>query len=127
MAPATVALLLLAWTVAAGQPCGLDGRGPGRARLHPLSAARSRPLGGPPPQQPWRVFLRVAAGGRETALAQAGLQLTFLASQAWELVHAIVLTLVRLAATQRRLLEWETAAASAERGRRPRSGARASS
>ena len=55
-----------------------------------------------------------------TALAQTGLQLTFLASQAWERVHAIGLTLVRLAATQRRLLEWETAAASAERGRAPR-------
>ena len=59
-----------------------------------------------------------------TALAQTGLQLTFLASQAWERVHAIGLTLVRLAATQRRLLEWETAAASAERGRH-RDGARA--
>ena len=32
-------------------------------------------------------------------------------------MHAIGLTLVRLAVTKRRLLEWETAAASAERGR----------
>ena len=41
------------------------------------------------------------------------------------MAHAIVLTLVRLAVTQRRLLEWETAAASAVRGRGPRrTGAR---
>jgi len=39
-------------------------------------------------------------------------------------VHAIVLTLVRLTATQRRLLEWETAAAVAERGPK-RAGVRA--
>ena len=48
-----------------------------------------------------------------TALAQVALQLTFLAYQAYEMVHAIGLTLVRLAVTQRRLLEWETAAAAA--------------
>ena len=58
MAPATVALLLLAWTILPGRPLGLDGRGPGRARLrlYPLAL---RALGGPPTQQPWRVFLRV--------------------------------------------------------------------
>ena len=60
-----------------------------------------------------------------TALAQAALQLTFLASQAWDRAHAIGLTLVRLAATKRRLLEWETAAASAERGHGRGGGARA--
>ena len=58
----------------------------------------------------------------KTALAQVSLQLTFLASQAWESAHAIVLTLVRLGATQRRLLEWETAAASAARASGRRSG-----
>ena len=34
---------------------------------------------------------------------------------AWEMVHAIVLTLIRLVITQRRLLEWETAASVAVR------------
>ena len=47
---------------------------------------------------------------------RSSLQLTFLASHAYERMHAIGLTLVRLGATQRRLLEWETAAASAARG-----------
>src|SRR6185503_5659508 len=52
------------------------------------------------------------------------LQLVFLASQAWEMVHAISVTLVRLV-TKRRLLEWETAAASAARAaRRGARGAR---
>ena len=122
MAPATVALLLLAWTIL-----------PGRAwvwtaavlaalafNLFPLAL---KTVGGPPPLQPWRVFLRVVGEDAQTALAQIGLHVTFLASQAWESVHAIGLTLVRLAATQRRMLEWETAAVSAERGH-GRNGAR---
>src|SRR5207245_6162152 len=41
--------------------------------------------------------------------------LTFLAYQAYEMVHAIVLTVVRVAVTQRKLLEWETAAATTAR------------
>ena len=69
--------------------------------------------------QPWRVFLRVAWEDLQTALAQVALQLTFLANQACEMAHAIGLTLVRLASTQRRLLEWETAAASAARAAWP--------
>ena len=43
MAPATVALLLLAWTILPGSPVALDGRGPGRARLQPLSAGSQDP------------------------------------------------------------------------------------
>ena len=43
------------------------------------------------------------------------LSLTFLAFHAYDSAHAIVLTLVRLAVTRRRLLEWETAAATAAR------------
>ena len=115
MAPANVALLLLAWAALPGNP------GVWTAALLAALAFNLYPLvlktfGGPPPQQPWRVFLRVVREDANTALAQAGLQLTFLASQAWERVHAIALTLFRLVGTQRRLLEWETAAASAERG-----------
>ena len=116
MAPATLALLLLAWTALPGNP------GVWTAALLLALAFNLYPLAlktviGPPPQQPWRVFLRLVREDANTAVAQAALQLTFLATQAWERVHAIGLTLVRLAATKRRLLEWETAAASAERGR----------
>ena len=123
MAPATVALLLLAWTILPGSP-GLWTAAVLAALAFSLYPLALKTLGGPPTQQPWRVFLRVMREDANTALAQTGLHLTFLASQAWERVHAIGLTLVRLAATQRRLLEWETAAASAERGRH-RDGARA--
>jgi len=114
MAPSTVALLLLAWTILPGSPLVWTAAVLAALafNLYPLALAT---LGGPPPQQPWRVFLRLVREDAATSLAQTGLQLTFLASHAWERVHAIGLTLVRLTATQRRLLEWETAAASAER------------
>ena len=123
MAPATVALLLLAWTALPGSPAVWT------AALLLALAFNLYPLAlkaafGPPPQQPWRVFLRLVTEDARTALAQAALQLTFLASQAWDRAHAIGLTLVRLAATKRRLLEWETAAASAERGHGRGGGAR---
>ena len=39
-----------------------------------------------------------------------------MANEASERVHAIGITLVRLGVTRRRLLEWETTAASAARG-----------
>src|SRR5207247_757589 len=85
------------------------------ALAFPLYPLFVQAASGPRPQQPWRVFLRALWDDGRTALAQVVLQLTFLAYQAYESAHAIVLTLVRLVATQRRLLEWETAAASAAR------------
>ncbi len=124
--PGTLAFLLLGWTLLPGRPAvwtaailaGLA------FPLYPLllNAALGRRS-----QQPWRVFLRTKGDDAKTALAQVLLQLTFLASQAYESAHAIVLTLVRLGATQRRLLEWETAAASAARAAGParRTGIRA--
>ncbi len=61
----------------------------------------------------------------KTAVAQTLLQITFLAYHASEMAHAIALTLARLVFTQRRLLEWETAAAASARaaGHGPRAGA----
>ena len=112
-----MALLLLAWTVLPGSPLVWT------AAVLAALAFRLYPLAAQGPRRPAaaaavaRLPARRAARTRSTALAQAGLQLTFLASQACEMVHAIALTLVRLAVTQRRLLEWETAAASAARGR----------
>jgi cyclic beta-1,2-glucan synthetase len=122
LAPATVALLLLAWTALPGRPAVWTAALLAALAfpLYPLALKSAR---GPRPQQPWRVFLRLAREDANTAVAQVGLHLTFLASEAWQRAHAIGLTLVRLAATQRRMLEWETAAATAERGRRL-SGAR---
>ena len=65
MAPATVALLLLAWTILPGSPARLDGRASWPRSPSTSIRWRSTTLGGPPPQQPWRVFLRVAERGRQ--------------------------------------------------------------
>ena len=81
----------------------------------PLYPLVLRLLRGRAPQQPIRVFWRLLIEDGKTAAAQVLLLLTFLAYHAYEMVHAIVLTLVRLIVTQRRLLEWETAAATAAR------------
>jgi cyclic beta-1,2-glucan synthetase len=64
--------------------------------------------------------MRTTLEDLRTDLARGLLQVVFLANQAYEMLHAIGITLVRLAVTQRRLLEWETAAASARRGGQPR-------
>ncbi|MEQ1871063.1 MAG: carbohydrate-binding protein, partial [Vicinamibacterales bacterium] len=70
---------------------------------------------GPRKAQSFPVFWRNLRDDAATALAQVALGLTFLANNAWETAHAVVLTLARLVITRRRLLEWETAATVAER------------
>src|SRR6202011_3323111 len=65
-------------------------------------------------------FMRTAREDLKTAAARSALQLAFMANQAYESLHAISITLVRLGITRHRLLEWETTAASAARGGRPR-------
>jgi cyclic beta-1,2-glucan synthetase len=125
VAPATVALLVLGWTLLPGRPAAWTAAILA-AIAFPLFPLLLEAASGPRPQQPWRVFWRTVFEDGKTAFAQVGLQITFLASQGYESAHAIVLTLVRLGATQRRLLEWETAAASAARaaGMAKRTGAR---
>ena len=78
-----------------------------------------RALRGPRAHQTLASFLRGSWEETRTALARASLDVALLAYRAWEMVHAIVLTLVRLLITQRRLLEWETAAAASARACRP--------
>ena len=75
------------------------------------------------------MFLRNLGRDAVTALAQVVLSLTFLAFHAFDTLHAIGLTLVRLVVTRRRLLEWETAATAAARAARHvrREGAAAAS
>ena len=125
VAPATVAVLLLAWAMLPGNPA-VWMLAVLAAMMFPLYPIVIEAASGPGPQQPWRVFARGVWEDGETALARIALQLTFLANQAYERAHAIVLTLVRLTATRRRMLEWETAAASAARAADPsrRRGAR---
>jgi cyclic beta-1,2-glucan synthetase len=114
LAPATLLLLALGWTALPGSPAAWTAAVVASLAF-PLAALALAALSGPRARQPLRAFLRAlghdAAGGFTRLL----LQLAFLANQAWEMSHAIVITLVRLAITRRRLLEWETAAASEAR------------
>ncbi len=118
LAPATVVLLFLAWTTLPGSPAVWTA-----ALLvslaFPLYPLILQGAAGPRPRQPWHVFVRLLANDVSEALAQTGLRLAFLANEAWQGAHAIALTLVRISVTHRRMLEWETAAASAERGGGP--------
>ncbi len=114
LAPATVALLLAAWTLLPGNPGGWT-FAVVAAIAYPLYPLLLKALAGPEPQQPLRAYARAAWEDARTALARASLQLAFLANQAFEMGHAIAVTLLRLVVTQRRLLEWETAAAGAAR------------
>jgi cyclic beta-1,2-glucan synthetase len=119
LAPATLGLLLLAWTILPGSPT-LWTVAILAALLFPLYPVLLGALAGPRPQQPWRAFQRAVWDDVKTSVARAGLQLTFLAHQAFEDAHAIAVTLHRLGVTQRRLLEWETSAAGAARASDPR-------
>ncbi|HEX5029980.1 MAG TPA: glucoamylase family protein [Candidatus Eisenbacteria bacterium] len=115
--PTMVVLLLSAWTWLPGSPWVWT-----LAILlvigFPVYPQLGRALRGPRPQQPFPVFLRDVQEEVETAIAQSLLEATLLAYQSYEMVHAIAVTLVRLVITQRRLLEWETAATSAARAAR---------
>jgi cyclic beta-1,2-glucan synthetase len=114
VAPTLLALLVAGWTVLPGPRWfwTVTVMGVVTSQLLPLLA---RLLTGPRRSQSIPVFLRNLRQDAATALAQVVLGLTLLAYHASETVHAIVLTLVRLAVTHRRLLEWETAAATAAR------------
>jgi cyclic beta-1,2-glucan synthetase len=117
--PAAVALLLLGWTVLPGNPIAWTGAGLASlvfAVVSPTLAA----LAGPSRNQSWFALLLAAVDDLKTAAARSGLQLAFMANEAYDRLHAIGITLVRLGITQQRLLEWETTAASAARGGPPR-------
>ncbi|MEO7795007.1 MAG: glucoamylase family protein, partial [Thermoanaerobaculia bacterium] len=109
VAPALLAFFAAAWTVLPGSPllwtlAGLTVVG------FPLVASLLHLLEPRRADEPARIHLRGLAQDLSTACGQALLTLVFLPFHAWQMVHAITLTLVRLAFTQRRLLEWETAA-----------------
>ncbi|MFA5910915.1 MAG: protein ndvB, partial [Vicinamibacterales bacterium] len=113
VAPALVALFIAGWAFLPGAPLAwtlmaLAGIG------FPLVARLAQILGGPQRGQGIRVHLRAAAEDLEADLARVSLQLTFLAHQAWDMLHAVGVTLARLLTGHGRLLQWETAAAVAQ-------------
>lgn len=121
MAPATVALFLLGWIVLPGRPIAWTAIALAAVVLPPVLQILQL-LRGPRSHESVAVFLRTVADDIAADAVRALLHLTFLANQAHEMLHAIIVTLVRLGITQDRLLEWETAAASAARGGAPRPG-----
>ena len=110
--PTLLALLIAGWTVLPGSHWfwTMTVTAILASQLLPLFA---RLVGGPRKAQSFPVFFSNLRQDAGTALAQTALSVTFLAYHAFETSHAIVLTLVRLVVTKRRLLEWETAASAA--------------
>jgi cellobiose phosphorylase len=113
VAPAYLSLLAAAWTLLPGSPT-LWTLGVLLSLCAPALLGLIDSLGGRR-REPWRIFLGHVLESARDALGRALIAVTFLAFHAAEMLHAIGLTLVRLLFTQRRLLEWETAAAVAAR------------
>jgi cyclic beta-1,2-glucan synthetase len=113
--PAALLLFVAGWCLLPGSPVAWTVAGLALMAF-PLLASAVEMLRGPRRGQTWGTFVRLADENLEAPAARMGLQVAFLANEAYERVHAIVLTLVRLGLTRRRLLEWETMAATAARG-----------
>ncbi|MGE3955508.1 MAG: glucoamylase family protein [Vicinamibacterales bacterium] len=115
LAPATLLLLLLGWTVLPGSAAAWTA-----VALAPMAFAllsrMTEALGGPARGHGWRPFARILLEDLASAGTRLVLQLVFLAHDASVRVHAIGTTLIRLGLTRRRLLEWETMEAAAARG-----------
>ena len=114
VAPTLLMLLIAGWTLLPGPRWFWTATvmGVAASQLLPVLA---RLLVGPGRSQSLPVFLRNLRRDAVTALAQMLLSLTFLAFHAFDTAHAIGVTVVRLVVTKRRMLEWETAAATAAR------------
>jgi cyclic beta-1,2-glucan synthetase len=114
VAPTLLAMLIAGWTILPGPQWvwTMMVMGVAASQLLPVIA---RLLVGPGRAQSIPVFLRNLRHDTAIALAQVLLSLTFLAFHAFDTAHAIGVTLIRLAVTRRRMLEWETAAAAAAR------------
>ena len=115
IAPTLLLLLIAGWTILPGSPV-LWTAAVVTVLASQLLPVIGRLLTGPGRAQSIPVFLRNVRNDAITALAQVALGIALLAYHAFDSVHAIGLTLVRLAVTKRRLLEWETAAAVAAKG-----------
>ncbi len=116
--PATVALLLLGWSVLPGPVLGWTAVALA-ALAFPVATELAGALAALRRKQSWSLAFRVQAAEVQAAAAHALLQLAFVANDAWQRLHAVAVTLVRMSLTHRGLLEWETAAAGARGGGPP--------
>jgi cyclic beta-1,2-glucan synthetase len=108
--PGMLLFLTWAWLALPGHPLAWTLAGLAAMSL-PLLRELLRFLQGPAPQQTIAVYLRRAGEDLWMAAGQVLLSVAFLPYHAYLMLDAIVVTLIRLAFTRRRLLEWETAAA----------------
>ncbi len=114
VAPSLLAFFAAAWTVLPGSPLAWTLAGLAVVAF-PLLAYLFQFLPRHSAHEPARLHLRGLLEDLSNAFGAALLTLVFLPFHAYEMVHAIVQTLVRLVITQRRLLEWETAASQTAR------------
>jgi cyclic beta-1,2-glucan synthetase len=117
VAPSLVALFVAGWTFLPGSPLWWTAAAIA-AMSFPVFARLAHFLGGPRRGEGMRVFMRAGIEDLQTDLARVSIQLTFVAYQAYDMVHAVGLTLVRLATSVGGMLQWETAAAVAQRTKR---------
>ena len=126
VAPATVALLLAAWTVLPGNPAVWTAAVL-LALAFPLYPPLLHALLGHRGPEPWRVFLRHTLDDLSAEAARITLQIAFLASQAWQMLHAIAITLVRLRSPSAGCSSGRPRPPARRARRRPAAAARASS
>jgi cyclic beta-1,2-glucan synthetase len=114
VAPATLAFLLLAWTVLPGSTWGWTAAALASAAI-PLVLRSAESVTWLLRGRLARALSRALWTDVRTDLARVALQVAFLANTTVSMLHAIAVTLTRVVVTRRRLLEWETAAATAAR------------
>jgi cyclic beta-1,2-glucan synthetase len=117
VAPSLVALFIAGWTVLPGRPL-LWTLLAIATMSFPVVARLFELVRGPRRGQGMRVFLRAFGEDLETDLVRLSIQLTFVAYHAWDMVHAVGITVARLISGRGRFLQWETAAAVAQRTRK---------
>ena len=120
LAPAIVALFLFGWTIAPGRAAVWTAMTVGALAL-PVALGVLAWLRGPRAGQTWGVFARTSFEDLRSDAARVTLQIVFIAHQASEMLHAVAITLVRLAMAHGRRLEWEPSAVEpiARRSHRP--------
>jgi cyclic beta-1,2-glucan synthetase len=114
VAPSQVALLIAGWAWLPGRPIAWT-IAVLLSMSFPVVARVAELLGGPRKGLGLRVFLRGWVEDLGTDLARIAIQLTFVAHQAWDMLDAVGVTIARLITRSGRFLQWETAAAVAQR------------
>jgi cyclic beta-1,2-glucan synthetase len=115
--PAIIALLVAGWCFLPGPPLRWELMALASMSFAPLTRLASF-FRGPRRGQGLRVFARALGEDLMTDVARVGVQLTFIAYHAYDMLHAAGLTVVRLITRRGPFLQWETAAAVAQRTRR---------